>query len=101
MEAVRMAEVATMSEAEFQSLAAAAAGREEQMMQAAVGLEKTPRRQLLGLLGLLQAALRDAPAGTADSGSPACLTGAYDSPERLSRVKSSGFAALDTRPCLP
>lgn len=41
-------------------LAAVAAGREEQMMQAAVGLEKTPRRQLLGLLGLLQAALRDA-----------------------------------------
>lgn len=41
-------------------LAAVAAGREEQMMQAAVGLEKTPRRQLLGLLALLQAALRDA-----------------------------------------
>lgn len=41
-------------------LAALAAGREEGLMQAALTMEKTPRRALLGVLGALQAALRDA-----------------------------------------
>lgn len=41
-------------------LAAIAAQREEKMMLAALGLEKTPRRALMGVLGILQAALRDA-----------------------------------------
>lgn len=41
-------------------LAALAAGREEGLMQAALAMEKTPRRALLGVLGALQAALRDA-----------------------------------------
>ena len=41
-------------------LAAVAARREDRMMLAALGLEKPPRRQLLGMLGVLQAALRDA-----------------------------------------
>lgn len=41
-------------------LAAVAARREDRMMLAALALEKPPRRQLLGMLGVLQAALRDA-----------------------------------------
>ncbi|MDO4271357.1 MAG: hypothetical protein Q4C72_10620 [Eubacteriales bacterium] len=41
-------------------LAAVAERREDRMMQAALALEKTPRRALLGVLGILQAALRDA-----------------------------------------
>ena len=41
-------------------LAAVAAQREERMMLAALALEKTPRRTLMGVLGILQAALRDA-----------------------------------------
>ena len=41
-------------------LAAVAARREEGMMLAAVRMEKTPRRALIGVLGVLQAALRDA-----------------------------------------
>ena len=41
-------------------LAAVAAQREDRMMLAALALEKPPRRTLLGILGVLQAALRDA-----------------------------------------
>lgn len=41
-------------------LAAVAARREDRMMLAALALEKPPRRTLLGMLGVLQAALRDA-----------------------------------------
>ena len=41
-------------------LAAVAARREDRMMLAALALEKPPRRALLGILGVLQAALRDA-----------------------------------------
>ena len=41
-------------------LAAVAARREDHMMLAALALEKPPRRALLGILGVLQAALRDA-----------------------------------------
>lgn len=41
-------------------LAAVAERREDRMMLAALGLEKTPRRALLGVLGVMQAALRDA-----------------------------------------
>lgn len=41
-------------------LAAIAAQREDKMMLGALGLEKTPRRALIGVLGILQAALRDA-----------------------------------------
>ena len=41
-------------------LAAVAARREDRMMLSALALEKPPRRTLLGMLGVLQAALRDA-----------------------------------------
>lgn len=41
-------------------LSAIAAGREDQMMRSALALEKTPRRELLGVLDVLKAALRDA-----------------------------------------
>lgn len=41
-------------------LAAVAAGREDQMMKAALAFEKIPRRTMTGLLGVLQAAFRDA-----------------------------------------
>lgn len=41
-------------------LAAVAAQREDRMMLAALALEKVPRRTLLGMLRILQAALRDA-----------------------------------------
>lgn len=41
-------------------LAAVAAGREDRMMKAALALEKTPRRALIAVLGVLQTALRDA-----------------------------------------
>ena len=41
-------------------LDAVAARREDRMMLAALALEKPPRRTLLGMLGVLQAALRDA-----------------------------------------
>ena len=41
-------------------LAAVAERREERMMLAAVAMEKTPRRAMLGVLGVMQAALRDA-----------------------------------------
>lgn len=41
-------------------LAALAARREDRMMLAALALEKPQRRTLLGILGILQAALRDA-----------------------------------------
>ncbi|MDO5141883.1 MAG: DNA polymerase III subunit [Eubacteriales bacterium] len=41
-------------------LAAIAARREDRMMLAALAMEKTPRRALLGVFGVLQAALRDA-----------------------------------------
>ncbi|MGI6182291.1 MAG: hypothetical protein ACOYIE_09480 [Agathobaculum sp.] len=41
-------------------LAAVAEHREDRMMRAALALEKTPRRALLGVFGVLQAALRDA-----------------------------------------
>ena len=41
-------------------LAAVAARRDDRMMLAALALEKPPRRTLLGMLGVLQAALRDA-----------------------------------------
>lgn len=41
-------------------LAAVAARREDRMMLAALALEKTPRRALLGVLSVLQSALRDA-----------------------------------------
>lgn len=40
--------------------AALAAGREERLMAAALAMEKTPRRALVALLGLMQTALRDA-----------------------------------------
>lgn len=41
-------------------LEAVAGRREDKMMLAALGLEKTPRRALIGVLGVLQSALRDA-----------------------------------------
>lgn len=41
-------------------LEALAARREDRMMLAALALEKTPRRALLGVIGVLQSALRDA-----------------------------------------
>lgn len=41
-------------------LSAIAQRREDHMMLAAIGLEKTPRRALLGVLGILQTAVRDA-----------------------------------------
>ena len=41
-------------------LEALAARREDRMMLAALTLEKTPRRALLGVIGVLQSALRDA-----------------------------------------
>ena len=41
-------------------LSAVAERREDRMMLGAMGLEKTPRRALLGVLGILQAAVRDA-----------------------------------------
>ena len=40
-------------------LSAVAERREDRMMLGAMGLEKTPRRALLGVLGILQAAVRD------------------------------------------
>lgn len=40
--------------------AALATGREERLMAAALAMEKTPRRALVALLGLMQTALRDA-----------------------------------------
>ena len=41
-------------------LSAVAERREDRMMLSAMGLEKTPRRALSGVLGILQAAVRDA-----------------------------------------
>lgn len=41
-------------------LAAVAERREDRMMLAALGMEKTPRRVLLGVIGILQTAVRDA-----------------------------------------
>lgn len=41
-------------------LEAVAARREDRMMLASLALEKTPRRALIGVLGVLQSALRDA-----------------------------------------
>lgn len=41
-------------------LSAVAERREDRMMLAALGMEKTPRRVLLGVIGILQAAIRDA-----------------------------------------
>mgnify|MGYP001021743721 CR=1 FL=1 len=41
-------------------LSAVAERREDRMMLGAMGLEKTPRRALLGVLGILQSAVRDA-----------------------------------------
>ena len=41
-------------------LTAVAGKREGSMMLAALGMEKTPRRALIGVMGVMQAALRDA-----------------------------------------
>jgi len=55
-------------------LTAVAGKREGSMMLAALGMEKTPRRALIGVMGVMQAALRDdlPRGGSARAAAPAC-----------------------------
>lgn len=70
-------------------LDALAAGREDKLMKAALAFEKTPRRALLTLFGLLQAALRDAVLAANGVQTPPLMPALSAQTAALSRAVSS------------
>ncbi len=72
-------------------LSAVAAKREDQMMRAALKLEKTPRRELLGILSVLESALRDAVFASENLSQPPLI------PELHSEINSLAHAVTSKR----
>ena len=70
-------------------LSAVAEQREDRMMLAALAMEKTPRRALLGVLGVLQTALRDAIFAANHLSRPPLLPALQQQTQALARTVSA------------